>query len=343
VADHAGVSKSAAAAVLSGRAVERRLSAACIDKVHAAAKALGYRGNYHAKTLSTGRSSTIGLTVGASDTVILTHEYWAAIAGGIESAARQRGYDVLLAGGSSAEDALTHARELLDTGRIDALVIPRQLFTAIPSALLKHRRPSVVIGGENHEYSPCDVRLDPAPGITAAVSHLASLGHRSVLWIDQAHGRVASLPGRRAAFRAAMRTHRLKPSVMTIPEASSVLATLDEAVAWYRAELAKQVWPPGVTAVCCYNDQMAVALQGLLAMRGLRVPEDVSVVGFDDAFAAVASVPALTTVSHRLSVIGATAVELAFQLLDGKKAPAVRLVPAQLVVRASTARRHSDV
>lgn len=339
VAEHAGVSKSAAAAVLSGRAVERRIGVACVERVRAAAEALGYRGNYHAKTLSTGRSSTIGLTVGASDNVILANEYWAAVAGGVESAARQRGYDVLLAGGSSSADALDHATELIETGRIDALVVPRQLFAAIPSALLNHRRPVVVISGENHEHSPYDVRLDPAPGITAAVAHLAALGHRSVLWIGYGHGRSVTLPGRRAAFRAATRAHKLKAVELALPESRFMPTTVDETVAMHRAELATLSWPPGVTAVFCYNDHMALALQGLLAERGLRVPADVSVVGFDDVFAALAALPALTTVSHRLSAIGATAVELALQLVDGKTPPVVRSVPAQLVVRSSTAAR----
>jgi LacI family transcriptional regulator len=338
VAERAGVSKSAAAAVLSGRAAERRIGAACVERVRAAAEALGYRGNYHARTLSTGRSSTIGLTMGTSEHGLMGHDFWGPVAGGVAAAARRGGYDVLMAGGNTLEDALVHATQLLETGRIDALVILSQLFGRLPPALLAARQPVVVIGGENNERSPYDVRLDPAPGIAAAVAHLAALGHRSVLWIDLARGRgtAATLPGRRAAFRAAMRVHRLVARELTIPESEYVASPLDEMVTTLRASLAALPWPEDVTAVFCYNDLVALALQGLLAERGLRIPADLSVIGFDDVLAAVAS-PPLTTISHRLPDIGAAAVELALDLLGGSRPPTVRLVPAQLVVRGSTA------
>ncbi len=337
VAERAGVSKSAAAAVLSGRAVERRIGTACVARVRSAAEALGYRGNYHATTLATGRSSTIGLTVGAGVSGILGNEFWAAIAGGVESAARLRGYDVLLAGGSNSSEALDHARKLLETGRIDALVVLGQLFPAIPPALMRLPQPVVVIRGENDVCASSDVRLDPAPGIAAAVAHLAALGHRTVLWIDLARGSGVTLPERRAAFRAAMRAHKLTVRELTIPDPEYVPPRLDEALTMFQAKLARLKLPPEATAVFCYNDLVALALQGLLSARGVRVPADLSVVGFDDLLAAVAS-PPLTTVSHRLPEIGATAVEVALGLLTGKPSSAVPLVPSQLVVRASTAR-----
>jgi DNA-binding LacI/PurR family transcriptional regulator len=339
VAERAGVSKSAAAFVLSGRAVERRIGAACAARVRAAAEALGYRGNYHARTLSTGRSSTIGLTMGTSVHGLMGNDFWGPIAGGVAAAARRRGYDVLMAGGSTADDALVHATQLLETGRIDALVVLSQLFGRIPPALREARQPVVTIGGGDARPSH-DVSLDPAPGIAAAVAHLAALGHRMLLWIGFSRGRGVTLPERRAAFRAAARVHGLAIRELTIPELvmpePAFLPRLDETVARFRDALAALPWPAGATAVVCYNDLVAFALQELLAERGLRVPADVSVIGFDDVLAAVAS-PPLTTISHRLVELGATAVEVALDLLAGRQPPAASVVPAQLVVRRSTA------
>ncbi|MBA3937020.1 MAG: LacI family DNA-binding transcriptional regulator, partial [Planctomycetes bacterium] len=316
------------------RAVELRISAACIARVRAAAKALGYRGNYHASTLATGRSYTIGLTTGAGGPGILAVDYWGAILGGIGHAARQGGYDVLLAGGSSCEDALDHAMQLLETGRIDALVAPRQLFRTLPATLFASRRPVVTIGG--HDVgSPHDVRLDPGPGIAEAVAHLAALGHRSVLWIGFGRGGKATLPERRAAFRVAARAHGLTGRDLLIAEPESLRNQIDEGLAAIRAALASATWPAGVTAVCCFNDMIAVAVLELLRDRGVRVPRDLSVIGFDDLLGAAAS-PPLTTVSHCLAEIGTTAVQVVLEALAGGKPPAVSLVPSRLVVRAST-------
>ncbi len=335
VAALARVSKSTAAAVLRGRAAELRISDACGARVRAAAQSLGYRGNYHASTLATGRSFTIGLTTGFGGQGILGVDFWGAILGGIGQAARQHGYDVLLAGGSSCDDAVAHALQLLETGRIDALVAPRQLFPTLPAALFASRRPVVTIGG--HDVgSPHDVRLDPAPGIAAAVAHLAELGHRSVLWIGYARGRTTSLPERRAAFRAAMRAHRLVGREVAIQEPVYRDGHVDEGLADLRAALAKVTWPDDVTAVCCHNDMVAIALLELSRDRGRRVPRDLSVIGFDDLLGAAAS-PPLTTVSHALAEIGSTAVHVVIDLLAGRPAPAVSLVAARLVVRASTA------
>jgi LacI family transcriptional regulator len=96
--------------------------------------------------------------------------------------------------------------------------------------------------------------------------------------------------------------------------------------------------PSGVTAVVCFNDALALALYSVLGERGLRVPEDISVIGFDNLFAASA-LPALTTVSHMLPEIGGQAVELALDILKTNRPYPYEVeikVPAQLVLREST-------
>jgi DNA-binding LacI/PurR family transcriptional regulator len=334
VAERAGVSKSTAAIVLSGRAVACRISAPCVERVRSAARAIGYQGNYHARTLSTGKASTLGLTMVGGDHGGVGNAFWGAIADGVEGAARSSGYDLLLLGGKGGDAALAHATSHLETRRVDALIVMRLLFYRLPGELLHSRLPVVTIGGRATEPFP-DVQLDAAPGIAAAVAHLAQLGHRAVVWITLARNGRVVLPERRAAFRAAARRHRLRVHELELADLDGHEQRPDEVVARYHELLRPVVLPVGVTAAFCYNDLMALALQGVLSARGLRLPRDLSIIGFDDLYAALAA-PPLSTISHSLPDLGAAAVGIAVTLVEGGRPPPVTLVPARFVARAST-------
>ncbi len=334
VAERAGVSKSTAAIVLSGRAVACRISAPCAERVRAAAQLLGYQGNYHARTLSTGRAATLGLTVGEGGHRGVASSFWGAIADGVAAAARGRGYDLLLLGGSGGDAAIAHAASRLETRRVDALIVLRQLFYRLPDELLNTRRPVVTIGGQQGEGFP-DVRLDAAPGIAAAVSHLAGLGHRVALWLAHERDGEVVLPERRAAFLAAARRHRMAVRETAIPAFDSQGMSLEQVVARYQVQLRALALPKGVTAVFCYNDLMALAAQGVLRERGLGLPDALALIGFDDLHAELAA-PPLSTISHGLHELGAAAVALAVDLAEGGRPPPLTLVPARFVARAST-------
>jgi LacI family transcriptional regulator len=334
VAERAGVSKSTAAIVLSGRAVACRISAPCVARVRAAALAIGYQGNYHARTLSTGRSSTLGLTMGAGSHGGVAGAFWGAIADGVEGAARAAGFDLLLLGGQDGDAALAHATSCLETRRIDALIVLRLLFYRLPPALLRSRLPVVAIGGRRPEPFP-DVQLDAAPGIAAAVAHLAQLGHRSVVWLAHVRAGRLVLPERRTAFRAAARRHRLRVHEIELAAVDGQDLRLGDVVARYQELLRPLALPAGVTAAFCYNDLMALALQGVLSARGLSLPRDLSIIGFDDLHAALAA-PPLSTVSHSLPDLGAAAVAIAATLVEGGRPPPRTLVPARFIARAST-------
>ncbi len=335
VAARAGVSKSTAASVLSGRAAACRISAPCVERVRSAALAIGYQGNYHARTLSTGKASAIGLTMVGGDHGGVGNAFWGAIADGVEGAARSGGYDLLLLGGKGGDAAIAHAASRLETRRIDALIVLRLLFYRLPAELLRSRLPVVTIGGRKAEPFP-DVQLDAAPGIAAAVSHLAQLGHRSLLWIALARDGRAVLQERRSAFRAAARRLRLRVHEIELADLDGHEQRPDEVVARFQELLRPVVLPAGVPAVLCYNDLMALALQGVLSARGLDLPRDMSIIGFDDLYGALSS-PPLSTISHSLPDLGAAAVGIAVALVEGGRPPPLTLVPARFVARASTA------
>jgi len=333
VADLAGVSSTTASMALSGRTGSAHISPASILKVQAAAKHLGYRGNYHARTLSSGRSYTLGLATGAGPISILEHDFFNHICGGVEAAARARGYDVLLIGGTEALEPLERAQSHLEARRIDALIVLRYLYPAIPAELAHCHLPVVVVHGQDQPLLPA-VFFDPAPGIQAAVRHLSDLGHRRLLWIGVADTDTPRL----VAVQAAVRDAGLELEPLLLPRPHSITSARSY-TAHCHAVLADLVLPGHGTAVLCYNDELALALLSVLTARGIAVPEHLSVIGFDDRFADYA-VPPLTTISHELAELGTASVSLALDLLENRVAPSpaprVR-VAARLVVRSSTA------
>ncbi len=333
VAERAGVSKSTAAIVLSGRAAACRISAPCVERVRAAARAIGYQGNYHARTLSTGKASTLGLTMVGGDRGGVGSAFWGAISDGIESAARSSGYDLLLLGGEGGDAAIAHATSRLETRRIDALIVLRLLFYRLPGELMRSRLPVVTIGGRKPEPFP-DVQLDAAPGIAAAVAHLAEPGHRCLLWITLARDGRVVLPERRAATRP--RDGRAVAHEVELRELDGNDRRPDEVVVRFQELLGPMALPVGATAVIFARMiRMALAAQRPRSARGLSLPRDLSIIGFDDLYAALAS-PPLSTISHSLPDLGAAAVALAVSLLEGGRPPSLTLVPARFVARAST-------
>jgi LacI family transcriptional regulator len=173
--------------------------------------------------------------------------------------------------------------------------------------------------------------------MTAAAEHLASLGHRHVAYIGRRNKEQIVLEERLVAFRAACEHCGMELSEKFLPPGRSYSEDVDRHVRDSYNQLARHLdLPASVTGVMCTNDTLALALIALLRERGVRIPEEMSVVGFDDLHASL-SWPALTTVSHMFHELGAKAVEVAMELAEEDR-PAARsvVVPAQLVVRKST-------
>lgn len=329
VADRAGVSISTVSFVLNGRADAMGIRRSTQDRVNRCAAAIGYRGNYHARALLRGRASALGLAMGSS----LQHRMWGAIATGVEKAARAAGYDLLIVSGADGEAALDRGIRHLRERRLDALVCEGS--AAGKRQTLKAGVRAVVVQGSAGPLP--SVRLDPAPGLDAAVDHLAGLGHRHVACVGKRRGGRTLLADRVTALRESCARRGLLLTEIFLPAEESYHDEIDWHLRYNHDALTRGLdLPDSVTGVFCYNDTLALALMALLRERGIRVPDDVSVIGFDDLHATL-SLPALTTVSHMYRELGAKAVEVALALVDGAPRPAGPvLVPAQLVVRQST-------
>ena len=292
------------------------------DKVLAAMNKLGYAPNSAARALRSGSFHEIGVVVhrldrtGESRTVE-----------GVVNAARAEGYTISLVDVRSPTSAeVTAAAQRLRHQAIDGLIIVRAEAATAATLALPAGLPVVVSDSRLIGRHPA-VGSDQAGGIRDAVEHLLSLGHQT---IHHAAGPTDSTP---AMVREEVWRRLLTDAGRPVPEVLRGDWTLRSGY-----ELGLRI-DPAATAVLCANDEMAAGMIRALHERGLRVPDDVSVVGFDDIAVAEYLWPPLTTIRQDFSRIGAELVRMLLDQVRGQGEPVERqrLVPTELVVRASTA------
>jgi LacI family transcriptional regulator len=290
------------------------------QRILSAAKELNYRINPMARALPTGRTSTLGLVVAD-----ITNPMFFDAARGAERAAAERGYIlVLVESQESGEREAEAAYRVLPS--VDALILVTSRLSDAKLLELAERKPVVVLNRKVDGINSLVPDLDQ--GIDQALDHLASLGHTSL----------AFLSGPRTSWMSEARWTRLLAKApargMTIVEIPSDAPTVEGgrgAVARVRAS--------GVTAVVAYNDLMAIGLLRAATEAGVRIPEDLSIVGFDDIFGSDFTSPPLTTIRTPLDLVGELAVHRALDLVDtGKEDGSASEPPiaTELVVRGST-------
>lgn len=313
VADAAGVAASTVSRALS---TPGRVNAATREHILEVADRLGYVPNPNARAMSSGRTHTYALLVPD-----ITNPYFAGAIKGAERAAAAAGKTLVL--GDTQENPSLE-RELVQRlgPAVDGLVIAAARGTDEDLAAAAGRlRLALVNRTLPGVPGVPSVVADYDSGTRQIVDHLVSLGHESLVFLAGPH---ESWSGARrwagllaAAQESGVEARRLGPYQPTLQGGP---AAADAAVA------AK------ATAIVCHNDMLAIGVLRRLAGRGVRVPDDVSVVGFDDMFGADFCQPALTTLAERTEDAGACAIDL---LLRPGAATTV-VVPTQLKVRDST-------
>lgn len=321
VAQLAGVSAQTVSRVSTG---SENVRPATRDRVLAAMDQLGYSPNHAARALRSGSFGTIGMIAhrlartGESRTVEAVVE-----------AARAEGYTVSLVDvRTPSSDDVTAAAARLSHQSIDGLVIVRAE-TATPAGLALPPRVPVVVSDSRFVGHHPAVAADQVTGTHMAVQHLLDLGHRTVHHLA---GPTGSAP---AQIRVETWREHLVGAGRPVPAELRGDWTARSGYEQGRAVAAD----PDVTAVFCANDEMAAGLVRALYEQGLRVPQDVSVVGFDDIPLAGYLWPPLTTVQQDFHLIGRQLVDLLLrQIRDGVPLTDHRIVvPTRLVVRSSTA------
>jgi DNA-binding LacI/PurR family transcriptional regulator len=321
VARRAGVSKSLVSLVLRGApnvSEEKR------EAVTRAAEEIGYRPNAVARSLVRRRSFVIGVMV--SD---LHNPYFTEVIDGIEAASRVAGYHALFNSGGRTAAGEADAIDALLQLRTDGVVMAGPVLSAARIAQVATAVPVVVVARSSRSRAHDSITNDDRMGARLAVDHLVSLGHRAIAHVDGGSG--AGSPQRRSGFLRAMARHGLARSATVVRGAF----TEDGGRGGVRTLLRAGRRP---TAIFVGNDLAAVGALDALDERGLRVPHDVSLVGYDNIALAGLGHIDLTTIDQPRREMGVTAVGLLLERRDGGRRAARHLVvPPSLVVRGSTA------
>jgi DNA-binding LacI/PurR family transcriptional regulator len=319
VAGRAGVSVMTVSRVLNGFpgvAEDTR------QRVEEAVAALGYRANPAARVLAGGRSRTLGVIAVETQQFGPSHMLY-----GIEAAARGAGHVLSFVTMAPGADEIGATLDHLRAAHVEGVIVIAPVRPVIDAvADLDADLPLVVVGGDP-SVRTSTVTIDQEAGARMATAHVLGLGHRTVHhvsgpadWIDATE--------RQRAWAETLEAHGAPPGRFVEGDWT--------AQGGYAAgtQLAQD---PTVTAVFAANDQTALGILRALHEHGRSVPDDVSVVGYDDIPEAAYLVPPLTTVRQDLGEVGRRGVELLLALVDGGPAQRHVMVAPELIVRASSA------
>jgi LacI family transcriptional regulator len=295
-------------------------------RVWRAAEELNYFPNSHARALGSGRSRLLGLIV--SD---ITNPFFPELVRQFESLALERQYDLILTSTDYQTDRMTVCLRRMLERKVDGVALmTSEMDEGLIEELARRGVPLVFMDVGQVGPRMSHVVMDYANGVRQAVDHVVQLGHRRIAFISGPLT-LHSARTRRDAFVERLRHHSIAPDKKLMREGTH---TAEGGLRAMEALLSASRRP---TAVVCSNDWTAIGALHAIDAAGLRVPEDLSVVGFDDTPLASYTRPPLTTVRMSAAEIGATACDALFKLIDDKEHEGALLrIRTHLVVRAST-------
>jgi LacI family transcriptional regulator len=329
VAKLAGVSKSTASRILSAiKDAQIPYSLGTKEKVREAALRLDYRPSKFARGLTMAHTGIIGLVVPA-----LRDAFFPEVISAIEAALVQAGYSVILAD-SNADSQVEQTRihDLL-SWRVDGLIIAPSQSTNQAGFfwdLWRREIPFVTIDRSFPETPFCSVTTDDEKGVAMAVDHLAASGRKRIAWAGGGSSTISTTHLRKAGYAAGL----IRNGMLPVSEyaLSSPASEMGGRQAIERV-LTLKIRPD---AVICFSDNVALGLLEACIQHGIRVPQDLAVIGYADLqFAGMLKV-SLTTVRQPKFLLGQRAVELLVKCMDKKKHSEQIVLPVELIVREST-------
>src|SRR3954453_19969942 len=299
-----------------------RVNAAPAERVRQVAEELGYRANPLARAPSTARSHMLALVV--SD---VTNPFSSEIIRGAQTEAARAGYTLVLA---DAQESDRVERAALERAlpSVDGVVLGGSRMSDSSIRMIAKQKPVVVLNRVVVDV-PCVVP-DTATGMRSAVERLLRLGHDSLTYVA----------GPEASWADGMRWRCLQDSAADLQLRVRRIGPFSPDVPG-GVRAAEELAASPATAVIAYNDQVAIGLVRGLGVRGVQVPRDVSVVGFDNIGAAELITPGLTTIASPLRLQGATATKHLLAVIEGaqSRTGAPMVLPVRLVERGSTGQR----
>lgn len=328
----------AASAVLNGARTSSRIAEETRLRILQAAKKLRYRPNAAARALVNRRMNTIGVAavVGGGD----VNSYALEVVTGIleEAAHREQNMTMFTLHDWGRDTERLHG---WCDGRIDGMILIAPTLTREAAKLLPDHTPFVALHANNVLPNVINIESDEERGAYDMVRHLIAQGHRRILHITGNPGLVGA-QRRIVGFQRGLRSARITPEQSWIlPATFTTSGGLEAMRQWLRQHAGE----PLADAVFCANDGIAIGCLEALAEAGLRVPEDISVAGFDDTLAARTTVPQLATVRQPLRTMAHRAVEVLLDMIDhsrGRPAKALKspiVFPVEIIQRNSVGPR----
>ncbi len=300
-----------------------RVTIETAERIRKVAAELGYRTNPLARALPTGHTSMIALVI--SD---VTNPFYNEIIRGAQQAAVEAGYTMLLA---DAQESDRTEREAIERALpiVEGIVLATTRMSDSAIRVIAKQKPMIVLNRAVSDVP--SVVTDNPRGVRRAVEHLAELGHRCLTYVA----------GPEASWADGVRWRSLREAVLELDLQCRRIGPFPPTVGG-GVRAAKDWIAHPTSAVIAYNDQLAIGLiRQLVLSRAAKVPGDVSVVGFDNIFAAELVTPELTTVAAPLRTQGGTAVKNLLAIIQGAR-PRVgepTILPIKLIVRGSTGQR----
>jgi DNA-binding LacI/PurR family transcriptional regulator len=324
VAHYVGLTPGTVSAVLNDAPSARSIPQETKNRIHAAAKELNYRPNFFARSLRNKRTYMIGVIAEE-----IGDSYGSAIISGIEQHLRKRGYFFLTVAHRHDPELLSHYSHLLSERGVEGIITVDTTVHEAPAL------PMVAVAGHKKLKGVTNIVLDHHRAAVLALKYLKDLSHE----------RIAFMIGNPLSSDSKDRWGAIceVAGQMGIKIDSELIAQIDtdDPTPMLGYPFAKQLLTRGkpFTALFAYNDISAIGAIRALQEHGLRVPQDVSVIGFDDIPGAAFYTPSLTTVRQPLNRMGEVAAQTLLERIEGKKEypPEIAIEP-ELIVRESTAR-----
>lgn len=321
VAREAGVSTQTVSRVVNGKDEIRPKTR---QKVLDVIERLGYRPNAVARSLATNRTSTLGLVVPD-----IGNPFFSEVVRGAEDAAREHGYHVFLCNTDQKPEREQAAIRALQDKWVDGIVLcSTRLQEDQLQEFIRGRQGIVLVSRERIDGSVGSVRVDDVRGTILAMNHLLASNRQNIAFL-------AGIPGGPS--------HRIRMQGFSIAVETAGLGT-NQAIAvhcvsnpagGYEATKKVLVDRPSLDGLVCFNDLVAIGALRACLEHGIRVPEDVAVVGFDDIALASLVQPPLTTVRRSKHELGAEAVKMLVDHLRGHDHEKEVVLEPELIVRGS--------
>lgn len=337
VGREAGVSAMSVSAVLNATKTSTRIGEKTRKRIEEAALKLGYRPNVAARALARRRMNTIGVpaTIGGGE----LNSYFYELFNGIIEGAASAGQNTTLVPLANWENPGEQLSRLCD-GRVDGMILIAPLCSAEETRTLPEHTPFVSVHANYNFPGTVNIESDDEGGARAIVNSLIEKGHRDILHISgprKSIGAERRISGYKKALNDASIV--LDPELLLNSEHFTSQCGFDLVKSWL-AGRSRESLP---SAIFCANDAIALGCMEAMSAVGLRVPDDISLCGFDDTLAARSVIPQLSTVRQPLREMGIRAVELLLEkingsdVLDRKEKGSSLVFDTELVPRGSVA------